>query len=275
VAVRFSNRELPPLLGAGVRFLVAAAVLFGVSRVRRMRLPRGRALWGAVVYGVLAFAAAYGFAYTALTELPAGAGAVVFASYPLFTVFLAPLHRIERFHFRGLMGAVLAIIGIVVLSNPGSATALPLLPVLAMIASAACAAEAGVLLKRFPVVPPTTANTIAMATGGTLLVGLALTVGEAWVIPEQTSTWLAVLYLALIGSAGLFGLFLFVLHRWTATATSYATALLPVSAMLAGAMIEGDRITVNELIGAAIVIGAVWVGALSNKPMAVAEPRIV
>jgi drug/metabolite transporter (DMT)-like permease len=45
--------------------------------------------------------------------------------------------------------------------------------------------------------------------------------------------------------------------------------------MLAGAMIEGDRITVNELIGAAIVIGAVWVGALSNKPMAVAEPRIV
>ena len=240
-----------------------------------MRLPRGRALLGAVVYGVLSFAAAYGFAYTALTELPAGAGAVVFASYPLFTVFLAPLHRIERFQIRGLIGAVLAIVGILVLADPGSATGLPLLPVLAMTASAASAAEAGVLLKKFPVVPPTTANTIAMATGGALLVGLSVIAGEAWAIPEQPSTWVAVLYLALIGSAGLFGLFLFVLHQWTATATSYATALLPVSAMLAGALIEGHRVSANEIIGGAIVIVAVWVGALSAKrPGVVAEPRI-
>jgi len=266
VAVRFSNRELPPLSGAGVRFLVASLLLFAVSRFREMTLPRGRALLGAIVYGVLAFGAAYGFAYSALTKLPAGAGAVVFASYPLFTVFLAPLHRIERFQLRGLIGAVLAIVGIIVLANPGSETALPLLPVLAMICSAASAAEAGVLLKRFPVVPPTTANTVAMATGGGLLVALSLITGESWLIPDLASTWLAVAYLAVIGSAGLFGLFLFVLHRWTATATSYATALLPASAMLAGWLIEGDKITVNGLIGAAIVILAVWVGALSDKP---------
>jgi drug/metabolite transporter (DMT)-like permease len=266
VAVRFSNAELPPLSGAGLRFLLASLLLFGVSRLRGMTLPSGRALLGAVIYGVLAFGAAYGFAYSALTELPAGAGAVVFASYPLFTVFLAPLHGIERFHVRGLIGALLAIVGIVVLANPGSATGLPLVPVLAMVGSAACAAEAGVLLKMFPVVPPTTANTVAMATGGGLLVVLSLIARETWLVPEQPATWLAVAYLAIIGSAGLFWLFLFVLHRWTATATSYATALLPVSAMLAGSLIQGDKVTLNGVVGGLIVIAAVWIGALSAKP---------
>jgi drug/metabolite transporter (DMT)-like permease len=265
VAVRFSNRELPPLSGAGIRFAVAAILLLVVLRARRMALPRGRALMGVIVYGVLAFGAAYGFAYSALTELPAGAGAVVFASYPLFTVFLAPLHRIERFHLRGLLGALLALTGIVVLANPGSTAGLPLLPVLAMVGSAISAAEAAVLVKKFPVVAPMAANTVAMATGAGVLFALSLLAREEWVLPQQSSTWLAVGYLAVIGSAGLFGLFLFVLQRWTATATSYATALLPVSAMVAGAVIAGEPITPNGLIGGVIVIMAVWVGALSGR----------
>lgn len=265
VAVRFSNRELPPLSGAGVRFALAALLLFVVLRVRRMPLPHGRALLGAAVYGVLSFGAAYGFAYTALTKLPAGAGAVVFASYPLFTVFLAPLHRIERFRVRGLAGALLALAGIVVLANPGSAAGLPLWPVLAMVGSAVSAAEAAVLVKKFPVVPPVAANTVAMATGAGLLIGLSLMVKETWVLPERPSTWIAVGYLAVVGSAGLFWLFLFVLQRWTATATSYATALLPVSAMLAGSLIGNEPITGSGLIGGAIVVVAVWVGALSGK----------
>lgn len=97
VAVRFSNRELMPYFGAGVRFSVAALLLVLVVTIRRVPIPRGRALTGAVTYGVLAFTLAYALAYTALTTLPAGIGSVVFASTPLFTVFLAPLHGIERF----------------------------------------------------------------------------------------------------------------------------------------------------------------------------------
>lgn len=254
---------MPPLLGAGLRFGLAALVLAVVMGLTRTALPRGRALAGCVIYGTLGFGAGYGFAYTALTELPAGAGAVVFASYPLFTVFLAAAHRLERFRTRGLVGALLAVIGIVILANPGSDRQLPLIPVLVMAASAISAAESGVLIKKFPVVTPVAANSVAMATGAGILVVLSLLAGETWLLPGAASTIWWVVYLAVVGSAGLFGLFLFVLHRWTATATSYATALLPVSAMVAGALIRGEPLTINGLVGAVLVTAAVYIGALS------------
>ena len=264
VAVRFSNRELPPFLGASLRFGVAALLLTVVLFATRLQLPRGQGMVGSVVYGLLAFGAAYACAYYALTQLPAGAGAVVFASYPLFTVILAPLHRIERFRLRGLAGAVLAVVGIVILADLTSADGLPLLPVIAMVGSAVSAAEAGVLLKRFPTVAPVAANTVAMATGASMLLALSLATGERWVWPQLTTTWLSVAYLAVVGSAGLFGLFLFVLQRWTATSTSYATALLPVSALAAGALIGGEAITANAVAGGVLVLIAVYIGALSG-----------
>jgi hypothetical protein len=47
------NRELDPLWGAGLRFALAAALLGAVMVGLRLSLPRGRALAGAVPYGVL------------------------------------------------------------------------------------------------------------------------------------------------------------------------------------------------------------------------------
>jgi hypothetical protein len=46
VGIRFSNRELSPLWGAGLRFWLAAAVLIVVMIVMRLRLPSGRPLVG-------------------------------------------------------------------------------------------------------------------------------------------------------------------------------------------------------------------------------------
>ena len=48
VAVRFSNRELPPFWGASIRFFAAAAVLATFAVVQRLDFPRGSALAGAV-----------------------------------------------------------------------------------------------------------------------------------------------------------------------------------------------------------------------------------
>ncbi|HEV2927689.1 MAG TPA: hypothetical protein VGW74_03280, partial [Propionibacteriaceae bacterium] len=58
VSIRFSNRELSPLWGAGLRFSLAAALLLVVMAVLRLPFPRGRALTGALLYGALNFGAA-------------------------------------------------------------------------------------------------------------------------------------------------------------------------------------------------------------------------
>lgn len=270
VAVRFSNRELEPMFGAGVRFTTAAVILLAVVALRRLPMARGRALWAAVLYGLLNFTAAYGLAYWALTTLPAGIGAVLFASTPLFTVFLAPIHRIEPFRLRGLVGSLITLVGIVILANPTGADRLPWLSLLAMLGSAAAAAEAGVVLKLLPSANPVSTNAIAMAIGGPLLLGASGLVGETWALPAETETWVAVSYLAVIGSVGLFGLFLFVLRRWSATSTSYGAALIPVVTVIVGSLLASEAITVSIIVGGAIVLIGVYLGALTGSQPKVA-----
>jgi drug/metabolite transporter (DMT)-like permease len=265
VAVRFSNRELAPMFGAGVRFTIAALILLAVVALRRLPVARGRALKAAVLYGLLNFTAAYGLAYWALTTLPAGIGAVVFAATPLFTVFLAPLHGIERFRVRGLVGSLITLVGIVILANPTGADRLPWLALLAMLGSAAAAAEAGVVLKLLPSAHPISTNALAMAIGGPLLLVVSGLIGETWALPTEAETWVAVSYLAVIGSVGLFGLFLFVLRRWSATGTSYATAIIPVITVIVGSLLASEPITVAMVIGGAIVLVGVYIGALAGK----------
>lgn len=275
VAVRFSNRELAPMLGAGVRFTVAALILLAVVALRRLPMARGKALKAAVLYGLLNFTAAYGLAYWALTTLPAGIGAVLFAATPLFTVFLAPLHGIEQFRVRGLVGSLITLVGIVILANPTGADRLPWLSLLAMLGSAAAAAEAGVVLKLLPSAHPISTNAVAMAIGGPLLLGASGLIGESWGLPAKTETWVAVSYLAVIGSVGLFGLFLFVLRRWSATGTSYATALIPVITVIVGSLLASEAITLPMVVGGVIVLVGVYIGALAGTPEEPATAAVV
>ena len=269
VAVRFSNRELAPTFGAGARFTVGALIFLAVVALRRLEMPHGKALLAAVIYGLLNFAAAYGLAYWALTTLPAAIGAVIFAATPLFTVFLARVHGIEPFRIRGLVGSLISLVGIVVLANPTGADRLPWLPLLAMVGASAAAAEAGVVLKLLPSANPISTNAVGMAIGGPFLLSLSALVGDPWALPTRSETWLAVSYLAVVGSVGLFGLFLFVLRRWSATSTSYGAALIPVVTVIVGSLLASEAITRSMLIGGAIVLAGVYAGALSGRPAAV------
>ena len=102
--------------GCGFRLpLILLAVAFVL---RRQSLPRGGASLAVLLYGLLIFTLAYGFAYWALTRLPAGIGSVIFASMPLFMVFLARWHSLEPFRMRGLVGALMTLVGIAVLGDP-------------------------------------------------------------------------------------------------------------------------------------------------------------
>ena|SRR5438876_10034096 len=51
VAVRFSNRELPPFWGAGLRFAIAGALLVGFAAWRHIRLPLGSRFAGVALLG--------------------------------------------------------------------------------------------------------------------------------------------------------------------------------------------------------------------------------
>jgi len=102
VAVRFSNRELEPLWGAGVRFVIASSVLCTIGLVTRRPFPRGISLRGAVSFGLFAFTGAYALFYLGAVRVSAGTVGVIMALVPLLTLLLAAAQRIERFSWRGV-----------------------------------------------------------------------------------------------------------------------------------------------------------------------------
>src|SRR3989338_4707167 len=86
VAVRFSNLELAPFWGATIRFGTASVVLLLVMRLRNLTWPRGAALGGAFLYGLLSFGISYALVYWALLSVPSGLTAVIFSTSPLATL---------------------------------------------------------------------------------------------------------------------------------------------------------------------------------------------
>jgi drug/metabolite transporter (DMT)-like permease len=262
VAVRFSNRELDPFWGAGVRFLGASVILWVLASRGRHPLPRGKPLAGALVYGVLSFLIAYAFFYWGSQEVPAGLGGTVMASVPLLTVLLAAGHRLERLRLRAIAGAVVALAGIALMSSDALAGDVSVLSVLAIVVAAAAAAESGIVLKLLASAHPVVTNAIGMSVGAVLLLLLSLVARESWHMPSSPSVWAALAYL-IVASPFLFMLVVYVIGRWTATGASYQFVLFPIVSVIGGALLLGEEVTSSLLLGAPLVLAGVYVGALS------------
>ena len=262
VAVRFSNVGLPPFWGATLRFSAAAVIFWGIVLVRHIPVPKGRTLVGATLYGLLSIGLSYAGFYWGLVRASAGLGGAVLALIPLMTQFFASAHGLEKLHWRGVIGALVATAGVLLgtVGGFGGATHVP--SVLALVAGVAFTAESGVVYKLFPDGDPMAYNAVSLTVGVPVLAALSRLMGEQWTLPATTSTWVAYAYLVVIGSVVVFSLLLYVLSRWTASATSYFSLLIPVSAAILGALLAEEVITTSFVIGAAMVIAGVWVGAL-------------
>ena len=262
IAVKFSNEELDPLSGAALRFTAAALVLLSICALFRYPLPRGRAAVGAAIYGLLGFGVSYALVYHAIVGLGAGPTAVILGAVPLATLFLAVLHRQERLTTRGVAGGVLALIGIGVLSAGSLESDLEPSYVVAALCAVLAIAESSVVIKAFPRTHPMSTNAIAMSVGALFLAIATRLFGQSWDLPQTGRVWAALVWLVVIGSVGLFWLILYVIERWTASATAYAITLMPVTTVILGALFADEPITPELVAGGLLVLAAVYVGAL-------------
>src|SRR3954468_19411834 len=154
VGIRFSNRELDPLWGAGLRFGLAAILLVAAMAVLRLELPSGRALTGALLFGLFDVGGAFALGYYALVELHAGFGSILLALVPLATLLLAVLQGQESLRVVAVAGALVAVLGGGLMARAPPRESLPLLSLLAAVGSALCIAQATVLVPPVPARPP-------------------------------------------------------------------------------------------------------------------------
>ena len=268
IAVKQTVQEVAPFWGATIRFAAAGLIMAAVALGTRRPLPRGRSLVGAALYGAIGFGASYGFLYPALREAPAGTASVVISLTPLLTFGLAIAHRQETFHPQGLLGGLIALAGVAVVFADQLNANVPIASLVLLILGTLAMAETGVIVKWIPRSDPFSTNAVAMLTGAAILLVLSLLVAEPRVLPAQGATWIAVGYLVIFGSVVMFGLYVFTLERWTASAVSYMTLLLPLVTVPLAAALFDERITTSFLVGGAVILLGVYVGAfLRIRPL--------
>ena len=261
-AIRVGNAELGPFWGATLRFGLASLVLFAIVAVRHVRLPRGRALLGSTVYGLLSFGVTFALINWALVETPAGLAQVILALVPLLTLLLAVAQGIERFRLQGVVGSLVSIAGVALIFGERLG-GVPLVSMLAILVGAASLAEANIVAKRLPHCHPVANNAIGMGVGAVLLLGLTLVSGESLAVPVRPSTLVALGYLALVGSVVVFTLYLVVIQRWTASATSYTLLLMPLVSVIVAAVVLNEPITPILVLGGLLVLAGVYLGAFA------------
>lgn len=89
LAIRYCVETMPPFLMAGVRFVLAGAVLYAAGRAMGAPRPERRQVWDCTVVGALLVVASNGLVVWAAQRLPSSITALTIAMAPLWFTLLA------------------------------------------------------------------------------------------------------------------------------------------------------------------------------------------
>jgi drug/metabolite transporter (DMT)-like permease len=101
-----------------------------------------------------------------------------------------------------------------------------------------------------------------------LLAGSVI-LGEVRALPTGEATWVVV-YLVTLGTMGVFPLYLFVLRHWAASRAAYSFVLIPIVTVVLSAWLDDEPLGPELMLGGALVLLGVFVGALRQPPSEVA-----
>jgi drug/metabolite transporter (DMT)-like permease len=258
--VGIAVKELPPLTIVLLRVGVAAMMLFVMLRIFGLRLPGDRRAWAAFFgMGLLNNAIPFCLIVWGQTHIASGLAAILNATTPLFTVIVAHiLTDDERLTASRIAGVLIGLAGVIAIVGPGVLRGLgsDVLAQLAVLAAALSYAFAGVFGRRFRRlgIAPMTAATGQVTASTIMLLPVALLIDRPWTLPmPSASTLAAILGLAALSTALGYILYFRILATAGATNLLLVTFLIPVSAILLGALALSERLSTQHFLGMALI----------------------
>jgi len=256
LVIRIGVEYWPPLLLAGIRFVIAGALMYAFLRWRGAPVPTWAQWKAAGIIGVLLLACGNGAVSVAEhTGVASGVAALAVATVPLFTLLCGYFWgaRNTRLEWAGI---VLGMIGIAMLNLGSNLQSSPLGAAL-LIFAAATWAFGSVWSKHLPLPQGAMASAVEMLVGGVvLLIGSAVS-GEHLEKVPPIEGWVALAYLTVFGSIIAFNAYMYLLkHVRPAAATSYAY-VNPAVAVLLGIVFVGETIGIEEALAMLVIISAV------------------
>jgi drug/metabolite transporter (DMT)-like permease len=265
VAIRVMDETVPPLIGGGIRFVCAGLATYAFISWRRRGAPRvsAREFGSVALVGILLLVGGNGLVTVAERHVPAGLTSLMIASVPLWLLLLRWLSR-ERPARATLLGVGIGFVGVALLvfrGGPAQGVSIPAL--LIALGAAASWAVGSWASARLPMpADVSTSTAIEMLVGGVVLALLGPLVGEHWQTVTTHGSFkslAAIAYLAVVGSIVAFTAYVWLLHHAPISRVATYAYVNPVVAVVLGATLLSERITLTTVIGGAVIIASVAV----------------
>jgi drug/metabolite transporter (DMT)-like permease len=256
--IKVSLEGLSPAQLVLARLALGAAVLLAVAALRRVGLPRGRAVWGHLA-GAALFGNVLPFLLLSYGEKTASAGiaGVLIGATPLLTLTIAYVAlAAERATARKVIGLIAGFLGLVLVVAPWRDAGGSFAGELACFGAAVSYAISFVYVRKF--LSPRGLAPLALAAGQLLVaVGLQAAVSPflQWGAVDLTGRVVASIVLLGVLSTGLaYVLYFRLIADLGATTASAVNYVVPIAAVLIGTVFLGEPVTWNVVVGGLIVL---------------------
>jgi drug/metabolite transporter (DMT)-like permease len=271
IFIKLGLRDLPPITFAGLRFLIAALILWLIVFWRRRDVPRKRSDWLMIAWtGFIAFALNYGLIFWGEQYINSGLAAVLQSTIPVFGLLIAHyLVPAERITMRKMAGVALGVAGTGVIFYDQTLIkgADAFYGSLALLSSSGFIAYSNVLVKaRCRHIDPAT------LAAGQMIFGIVplLVLGAIWEGSPLDLQWtrqsvISLGYLALIGSALAFLLYYWLVKRIDVTKTMLISLVTPVIALLIGMLTLSESVSRHIVLGSVLILAGISLIVIERK----------
>lgn len=258
--VKVALADLPPLTVVLARVTIAAVALFVFVKASGLAWPRGRkAWWTLLVMAILNNLIPFSLIFSGQTVIPSGLAAILNATTPLFTVVVMHLFTTdEKATPPKIAGLLLGFAGVVVLIGPAVTGALdtPVWALLACLAAALSYAFSGLWgrrIKPLGIAPAVTAwGQVTLTT--LMMLPIVALADRPWTLAMPGGTTiLALLGLGILSTALAYVIFFQILESAGPTNLMLVTFLIPVSAILLGSLVLGERLAWTQVVGMTLI----------------------
>ena len=271
LAMRITDRSMPPFLMSSARFLVAGALLYALTR--NGRRPTAREWAASAVVGTALLAIGNAGVAWAETRLNSGLAALIVAVIPLYVALFDRLAFGRRLAMPAVIGLIVGFAGVALLLRPGGTShpgvALALLGTTSAWAVGSLYARGAPLPKN-----PLVSASMQMLCAGVLLAAAGSIRGEIGQVHHEAfrvQPLLAFAYLIVFGSLAAFSAYAWLIKNVRISVVATYAFVNPVVAVVLGAIFLGEAITVPILAaGAALVVAVVLIE--TARPLA--RPRV-
>ncbi len=269
LAIKIGVESLPPMLFAGIRWIIAGPILLLVLYIKGIKLPQKKDFKHLAIIGILLIGGGNGFVVIGEQWLPSGLASLLITTLPFWIVSIEYLipnsYKLNKFMILGLVVGFFGVSLIFWNELENLLNGNYFWGIVSVLAAVICWSTGSLYSKYKPIGSHPLMNASwQMIIAGTLQISIGLFLGEQNSFSLNTDGVLAMLYLVFIGSLLGYTSYIYAISKLPVSFVTTYAYVNPVIALLLGWMVLDERINFTLIIAMLIILAGVALVQFGN-----------